>query len=139
MVSINWLRVFLGGIVAGLVICVSGFSLGHFVLGPEYIVAFKEKFPPSSPAMMAVQHFGMRIWFGILAVYLYAVFRTRFGPYPRTAIIVGVTMWASIGVVLLVTLSQLKLLGGWKLAVTAAWTLIEFCLAALAGASLYRE
>ncbi len=139
MGPINWPRVIFGGLLAGVMINVSGFSLAHFVLGPEYVTAFKEKLPPSSPALMAAQHVALRMWFGVLVVFFYAAIRPRFGPGPETALIAGTTLFAATGVVLLVTFHQLGLLFGWKLVATSVWTLGEFCIAALAGAWLYNE
>ena len=136
---INWSRVILGGLLAGVVCNVSGITFAHFVLGPEYIAAFKQKFPSASEAAMALQHISLRMWFGLLAVFLYAAFRPRFGPGPATALIAGATLFASVGVVLLLSLHQHGLLAGWKLAVTAVWTLAELCIAALAGSWLYRQ
>lgn len=78
-------------------------------------------------------------WFGLLAVFLYAACRPRFGPGPWTAVIAGATVFLTVGVVILLTLNDLGLLTGRRLWIAAGWTLAESIIAALAGAWLYRE
>jgi hypothetical protein len=68
MTSINWKRVISCGIFAGVIINISGMMLVGLVLGEEYVNSFKAKFPSSSEAVMFVQHVGLRLWFGVLAV-----------------------------------------------------------------------
>jgi len=139
MSSINWVRVVLGGLVAGLIINVSGILLAHFVLGPQYIEDFKSRMPPQSNLHVFVKHVGLRFWFGLLAVFLYAGFRPRFGPGPRTAIIAAATVSLSVGLVMLLTLNDLGLLAGRRLWIAGFWTLAETMIATLIGARLYHE
>lgn len=139
MGGINWARVVLGGLVAGLIINVSGFAFAHFVLGPEYIEAFKAKMPPQSDLSMFVTHLGLRFWFGLLAVFVYAGFRPRFGPGPRTAVLAAGTVFLSAGLVMLLSLSDLELLTGRRLWIAASWTLAELVIATLVGSWLYLE
>lgn len=139
MSSINWARVVLGGLAAGLIINVSGMMLAHFVLGAEYVEAFKAKMQPQSDALMFARHVSLRFWFGLLAVFIYAGFRPRLGPGPWTAVAAGVTVFLAAGVVLLLTLGDLGLLTGRRFWIAAAWTLAELVVATLAGAWIYRE
>jgi hypothetical protein len=139
MISIRWSRVLAGGLLAGLIINLSGLTLAHFFLGPEYIEAFKAKFPPSSETAMAVQHLSLRFWFGIVAVFLYAAMRPRFGPGPRTALIAGATFFLSVGIVMLMSVRNLGLLSGGMLLLAGAWSFCEMCIGALVGAWVYRE
>lgn len=139
MSSIRWSRVLAGGLLAGLVINLSGLTLAHFFLGPEYIESFKTKFQPSSETAMAVQHLSLRFWFGILAVFLYAAMRPRFGPGPRTALIAGATLFSGVGIVMLLSIRNLGLLSGGMLLFAGAWSFCEMCLGALIGGWLYRE
>ena len=88
---------------------------------------------------MAAKHLSLRFWFGVLAVFLYACMRPRFGAGPRTAAIAGLTVFLSTGLVAIVTINDLGLLTGVKLWITVAWTMAETIVAALVGASLYRE
>jgi hypothetical protein len=76
---------------------------------------------------------------GILMVWLYAAVRPRLGQGPKTAVIVAVLAWfmtlvwsggaqVTIGIMPL----QLTLFG-------LVWGLVEFLIASLVGARLYRE
>ena len=94
MGTVNWNRVILGGLVAGLIINICEFlvnglwlekdwaavmtSLGKTgQMGPEVIVAFN------------VWGFVM----GIVAVWLYAAIRPRYGAGPKTAAIAACAVW----------------------------------------------
>lgn len=139
MASINWFRVVLGGLVAGLIINVSGMLLAHFVLGREYVEAFKAKMPPQSDMHMLVKHMGLRFWFGLMAVFIYAGFRPRFGPGPRTAIIAAGTVFLAAGLVMVISLNDLGLLTGRRLWIAATWSLAEIVIGTLIGAWIYQE
>lgn len=139
MTHINWARVVLGGLAAGLIINVSGILLAHFALGPEYVEAFKAKMPPQPMPLMFAKHVGLRLWFGVLAVFIYAGFRPRFGPGPLAAVLAGLSVFLAAGLVLLLSLNDLGLLTGRRFWIAAAWTLAETVVATLAGAWLYRE
>lgn len=109
MGNINWGRVFLGGLLFGVVGGILLFLLANLVGGDLIALARATgKFPESK----AVQ-FGMcvtaMILFGILTIWLYAAIRPRFGPGPKTACIAalatslfGITadvVWGSLGFV----------------------------------------
>src|SRR5262245_16951006 len=93
MSKINLGRVFVGGLVAGLVINISEFLLNGVVIGEEMnaaMVALNK--PPISP--------GMIFWFllfgfglGIMLVWVYAAIRPRFGPGISTAVCAGALVW----------------------------------------------
>jgi hypothetical protein len=139
MSRINWSRVILGGLVAGLIINISGITLAHVVLGEEYVKAVSAKMMPRPLWQIMAQHLSMRFWFGIIAVFLYAAMRPRFGPGPRTAVIAGLTLFLSVGFVMTMSLYSLGLLHGRNLLIGPIWTLCETELATLVGAWIYRE
>jgi len=139
MSNINWVRVILGGLLAGLVINISGVVMAHFVLEPQYIEDFKSKMPPQSEMLMFVKHVSLRFWFGLLAMFIYAGFRPRFGPGPLTAIIAAAIVFLAAGLVILLMLSDLGLLAGGRLWIAATWTLAELIIATLLGTWLYCE
>lgn len=139
MTGINWVRVVVGGLLAGFIINVSGFLMAHFVLGREYVEAFKAKMAPQPDVAMFVKHLGLRFWFGLLAVFIYAGFRARFGPGPRTAILAAATVFFTAGVVMLMSVHDLGLLTGRRFWYSAVWAFVELAIATMAGAWLYRE
>ncbi len=138
MIRINANRVLVGGLVAGFVILLSGLALAHFVLGEEYIVRFKAVFP-QSPTEMIAKHVGMRFGFGIVAVYLSAAMRPRFGSREKSAVVAGVALWLLSYVPLTMILRSLGLLVGGQFVVVLAWGLAEAVLAVVIGSSFYRE
>ena len=92
MGKINWARVLLGGLLAGLVINVFEFILNTLVLGREWEAAMKalgHTFPASAIGVFVVWGF----LGGITSVWLYAAIRPRFGAGPRTAAIAGFGYW----------------------------------------------
>jgi len=138
MIRINANRVILGGLVAGFVILLSGLALANFVLGQEYVVKFKATFP-QSPTEMIATHVGMRFGFGIVAVYLSAAMRPRFGSREKSAVVAGVALWLLAYVPLAMTLRSLSLLLGGQFVMVLAWELVETVLAVAIGSSFYRE
>ena len=139
MSRINWIRVLIGGLVAGLIINISGITLAHAVFGEEYVHALSAKMVKRPLWQVMAQHLGMRFWFGIVGVFLYAAMRPRFGPGPRTAVITAVTLMLSVGYVMTNSLYSLGVLHGRNLLVGVAWTTCEFIIAMLVGAWIYRE
>ncbi len=92
MGKINWARVLLGGLLAGLVINVFEFIENGLVLGHEWEAAMKalgHTFPASAIGVFVIWGF----LGGITSVWLYAAIRPRFGAGPRTAAIAALGYW----------------------------------------------
>ncbi len=94
MAKLNLARVFVGGLLAGVVINIGEFILNMGLLGKVMEDALKElKRPPmgnEAIAFYVLMGFGL----GIVMIWVYAAIRTRFGPGPTTAICAGLTVWA---------------------------------------------
>lgn len=76
---------------------------------------------------------------GIVLVWLYALIRSRLGPGPKTAVCAALIMWFGVYVyngVINGTLFQVPMN---LILIALAWGLVEYILAALAGAALYQE
>jgi hypothetical protein len=93
MGKINMSRLILGGIVAGIVADALGYLVDGVMLAPRWAEGMKalghSEFSPNQ-----------WIWFnllglvgGIVAVWIYAAIRPRFGAGPRTAIYAGLAVW----------------------------------------------
>jgi hypothetical protein len=139
MGQINWSRVILGGLLAGLVINISEYILNVPVAGAEMEAQLKRlNLPPiAGSAVACFLIVGFVI--GIVTIWLYAAIRPRYGPGPKTAICAGLVVWLlaylipSIGYALIGFMpTGLVMLG-------TIWALGEMILAALAGAWLYKE
>jgi hypothetical protein len=140
MNKINWSRVLLGGIVAGIVIDVfEGVSNG-LILASQWNEAMTAL--NRSAAMSAKQIAAFDVWglaAGIVMVAIYAAIRPRFGPGPKTGMLAGAIVWAlayAAGNAAMVFLHLFPL--GLMLSATAIG-LVETLVAGAAGAAVYKE
>lgn len=76
---------------------------------------------------------------GLTLVFFYAAARPRFGPGPRTAVLVAVALWAGSYVVSLLGYAMLGLFPGRLLVTWGFVGLVEVVLASLLGGWIYRE
>jgi hypothetical protein len=138
MSKINWTRVFLGGLVAGVIINLFEIVWSGVVLAERWKAAMSalgRPLPSAAVWIFALEAVGM----GIAAVWLYAALRPRFGPGPKTAVLAALGYWV-IGYALpAVGIGQTGLFSVRLLAITHLGGLVEIILATLAGASLYKE
>jgi hypothetical protein len=139
MDRINTGRVMVGGLLAGLVMNVFEYVLNGMILLDEWEAAAASlglaPTSGSAVAMFIVLYFLL----GIIAVWLYAAMRPRFGPGPRTAVIAGLLVW------LLIYVFPTMYNGLWpifpnSLMMTATVVgVFEVPIGTMAGAWLYRE
>ena len=132
-------KVIVGGLLAGLIINISEFLLNGVVLASQFeeMVADLGVETPGG-AVLAI-YVIVGFIFGIVAVWLYAAIRPRFGPGPKTAMIAGAVLWFLARAWPMLDYA-LFLDTGVELAVAViAWTLVETLVAAVAGAWLYQE
>jgi hypothetical protein len=139
MNKINFGRVLLGGIVAGLLINIGEFVLNGLILGPHIEADMKRMglTPPGTGfALLAV---GLTFIFGIVAILVYAMMRARLGPGPKTALLTALILWfcvyaysGAINMLLINVPPQLILM-------ILAWGIVEYAIGVLVGASIYKE
>lgn len=139
MGKINFARVLIGGLVAGLILNIGEWILNGVILAKEMKDFFtKCGFPEPGTNFMVI---AVVITFvlGVVLVLVYAAIRPRFGAGPKTAIIAALFVW--FGVYVYQTVIGLGLgMAPPKVAVIAlVWGLVEYMLAALAGGALYKE
>jgi len=139
MNTINFGRVVLGGLLAGLVLNIGEFLLNDKVLGAQmkdFMTRHNFAEPSGSFVGLAV---GLTFVMGIVLVLGYACIRTRLGPGVKTAIIAGLFAWFGVyfysgiinGVLFGIPMNTML--------IVLVWGLIEYVLAAIAGAWLYKE
>ncbi len=136
MGKINWSRVFVGRLVAMLV-------MGVFpaVLIPRsggaWSTAFENLGDWATPGFL-VSLTGITLAMGIVAVWLYAAIRPRYGPGPKTAAIAGLAMWLILGLanLLFVRLTDLTIR---QFAIIHGPSIVQFVVSTMAGAWLYKE
>lgn len=139
MNNINFGRVVLGGLLAGLVLNVGEFLLNDFVLGSQlkdFMVAHNFAEPGVNFMVIAV---GLTFLMGIVLVLGYACIRPRLGPGVKTAIIAGLFAWFG-------AYFYSGIINGWIFGIPTAtmcmvvvWGLVQYALAGIAGAWLYKE
>ena len=136
----NWRRIILGGLVAGLIINVSEGVLHEGVLKDTWSTAMQALGKPGEFSGGQIAMFNvMGFLTGIALVWLYAAIRPRCGAGPKTAMCAGATVWFLAYV--LATIGQVAM-DLWPLGalITAlSWGLVEMIVAGLAGGWLYRE
>jgi hypothetical protein len=142
MGRINWGRVFLGGLLAGVVINI-GEYLFHAVLFKNEVAEMMRALGKDPAAVMSGN--AIVIWnlmgflAGIGAVWGYAAIRPRFGAGAKTAMIAGIAVWffsrflGAIGEMNMGMASQKMILTG------LVWGLVELVIATVAGAWAYKE
>ena len=143
MGKINWGRLFLGGLLACVVMNLIGAVLGSLLFTKGELTRLwttvrpLERWP--TPTLVLLISIIVSYLVGTLVVWWYAAIRPRFGPGPKTAALAGFAFWLSASPIQI-------LLGGyileWPLRVLItvdAMHLIQSVAATVAGAWAYRE
>ncbi len=138
MGTINWTRVILGGLVAGVIINIFEFVLNGVILAKDMeaaMTALGRQVGGSALAMFTVWGFLV----GIFAIWLYAAIRPRYGAGPKTALCAGAAVWGLGYLLASVTPIALHLFPRRLMAIGLAVGLVEVLVGTVAGAWLYRE
>ena len=139
MGNINLGRVVLGGLLAGLVLNVGEFLLNGKMLESQmktFMTEHKFSDPGGNFMIIAVV---LTFILGIVIVLGYACIRPRLGAGVKTAIIAGLFAWFGVyfysgiinGVLFGIPMNTIIMV--------IVWGLVEYALAAVAGAWLYKE
>ena len=138
--KINYSRVILGGLVAGVIINVVEGMMHAVVLASQWEEQMKSLGLSAGGSIKQIVV--LNLWgfaAGILTVWLYAAIRPRMGAGPRTAMCAGLFTWATIcgmgtavPVILHIYRLDLGLIG-------VGYELVEMLVAAVAGAYFYKE
>ncbi len=140
MGKINVGRMILGGIVAGIVGDILGYLVDGVWLAPLW-----------SADMKALGHTDLSssqiVWFnllglvtGLVAIWIYAAIRPRFGPGVKTAIYAGVAAWLIGALVPNASFMCVSRLFSTHLTLyTTLGALVEMVAGTIAGAALYKE
>ena len=138
MGKINWNRVILGGLVAGVIINIFEFVLHGAVLAKDMDAAVRAlgREVGGSELMMFLA-WGFLV--GIFAVWLYAAIRPRYGAGPKTALCAGAAVWGLGYLLASVMPIALHIFPRHIMAIGLAVGLVEVLVGTVAGAWLYRE
>ncbi len=136
--GINWRRVWLGGLAAGLLSNVLGIT-GAVLLFAEHAEELHRRMGTTMGPGEGALHVALRFVLGLGVVWLYAAIRPRMGAGPRTASLAGLFLWLFTFVFSLAVTAPLKLHPPQVMALLGAWSLMEMQAVALLGAWMYRE
>ncbi len=139
MGSINMGRVVIGGLVAGLLINISEFILNGVVLAADMNAAMKALNRPPVDGSMIVWFVLLAFGIGIMAVWVYAAVRPRFGPGVQTAICASLLVWGLAYLYPNVSTIVLGLFPTKLIVIATVWGLAELLVAGVAGAWIYTE
>ena len=135
----NYARIVLGGLVAGVVLNIGEFILNDFLLKEQMTEMFRRfNLTPPAGSFIAIA-VTLTFALGILLVWLYAMIRPRYGPGPKTAICAALVIWFVVGVYVNIIYGVMFGLGTTMIAIGMVWGLVQYCLATIAGAWVYKE
>ena len=139
MGKINWGRVVLGGLLAGLVLNVLDFLVNGVWLGTEWNAAMQALGKGRMDAALIKWFVISDFLLGIFMVWLYAAIRPRYGAGARTAVYAGVATWLVITFLHALAEAPMGLFPQRLYVVTTLVSLVCVPLAAAAGAWQYKE
>jgi hypothetical protein len=139
MNNINFGRVILGGLVAGLILNIGEFLLNEVLFVQQMEEMFRRMNTPRPGAAFIGTAIGITFLLGIVIVWIYAMIRPRFGPGPKTAIIAGFVAWFCVYFYCGILQSTLFGIPATLMLIGMVWGIVEYILAAVAGAWLYKE
>ncbi len=139
MNKINLGRVVLGGLLAGLVINIGEVLFNDFVVGTQIKAWFKaHNFAEPGGTFVAIA-VSLSFIMGIVIVLTYALIRPRLGPGVKTAIVAGLIAYFANYVYCGVINGVLMDVSSSLMCISLVWGLVEYVLAAIAGAWVYKE
>ena len=138
----NYGRIALGGLAAGVVMNVSGFVVQGMLLGKRMEAEMLAVAPtlqgkgmgPGSMAGRVLTSFAV----GLLLAWLYAAMRPRFGVGMRTAVYAALVVWLC-GFLFYLDWLYMEMMTGGTYAITSAVMLVTLIVAAAVAGWLYRE
>jgi len=140
--SINPRRVITGGLLAGVVIIIFNI-LAQFVIMDRVQQEMNAWTPGSADRMdmgagAITAGIMMKLVIGIILTWFYAAIRPHFGPGPRTASYVAITVWM-LGVIFFSDFPLLGMISATSYALLEIMQLVTFLIATFVGARIYSE
>lgn len=139
MNKINFTRVLLGGLVAGVVLNIGEIILNDVILGTQMKDFLRRLNVPEPGGSLVAVAVILTLVIGVVIVWVYAAMRPRLGPGPKTAICAGVIAWIFVCVYCGVINGIILQAPTNFLIIGIVWCFFEYVLAAIAGAWLYKE
>jgi hypothetical protein len=138
MGKINWGRVVLGGLLAGVVLNVWDFLVNGVILKNDWNAAMQALGKGEVTMSMIVWFVVCDFITGLFLVWLYAAIRPRYGAGPKTAVCAGVGAWVLM-LAFQIANAGMGLFPHHLMVIATIAALIGVPLSALAGAFFYKE
>lgn len=140
MGKINWGRVVLGGLLAGVVLNIVDYVFFGVIMRQDLAAAMQAlgKSPTAMDSLVPL-FVALDFVYGIGLLWVYAAIRPRFGPGAKTAIIAGVTVWFFIGLLHAISEAPMGLFPQKMYTVGTIVALVQYAVAGAVGASIYQE
>src|SRR6266542_5970914 len=126
MNKINFGRVLLGGIVAGVILNLGEMALNGKILATQMTDFFKRCGFPEPGTYFFIIAIAITFVLGIVIVLGYAAIRPRFGPGPKTAIIAALFAWFGVYLYQNVIALGLGMVPIKLVAIALVWGLVEY-------------
>ena len=139
MGKINFGRVLIGGLLAGVVVTIGEFILNGLILAEQWQAYVEAHALPGESASMMIIFVVLNFVIGLSVVLLYALIRPRCGAGPKTAFLAGLYVWLLLWIVGFGSMGTAFGVPSNLMLITVVWGLVEVCLAALAGGWAYQE
>ena len=142
MTKINFARLFVGGLIASILLFVSDGFLHEQVFKPywEYVYqGIGAKQPDPSHTWALVYFFIFELGRGFGAIFIYALMRPFYGVGPKTAILSAIAAWLAFSVTAPAEFIPLGFYGRRLWVMVAAAQLVTSILANLIAAWIYRD
>jgi hypothetical protein len=141
MTKINFGRLFVGGLIASVLLFLSDGFLHEQVFKQywEYVYDGLGARPPEAHSMAMVYFFIFELGRGFLAIFLYALMRPFHGPGPKTAVLSAIVAWLAFSVAGPAEFIPLGFYGRRLWVMVAAVQLVTSIVTNLLAAWIYRD
>ncbi len=139
MGKINYGRVLMGGLLAGVVITIGEAILNMVVVADQWQTFVAEHNLPPENTATNVMWLVWNFVFGVVLVLCYALIRPRCGAGPKTAAWTGLLLWFLVYFMCFGAIGVSFGMASGMILISLVWGLVEVVLAALAGGWAYRE
>lgn len=139
MAGINMGKVLVGGIVAGIVATVGEFLLNEYVIAADMAESFATMNLPEPAGSTIAVFIVLTIVAMCATMWIYAALRSQMGAGPKTAACAGILAWVLGPLWVTPGLMAMGMMSTSAMVISLVWQLVEYPVAAIAGAYFYSD
>lgn len=141
MSRINWVRLFVGGLIASVIVFLSDGFLHEQLLSADWKAVYSSlgAREPTEHAMSMIYFAIFELGRGFVSIFLYVMMRAHFNPGAKTAALAGVVAWIAFSVTGPAQFIPLGFFSNALWVKVIAFQLVFSILAAIAGAAIYKD